>query len=296
MIGGGFQNEMRANFDPLLADLDEATDLGVLVAGGYGLFLKQQWLLQNPQIPIIISLDQWQDFVPRVTKDLDLVLSLQLIASADAQQSILGVLTKHQFTVSDRNPRWQFVKMLPAGRTIMVELHAPLPTIGIQGLVADRIRLKRKPSLGDAGIHGRTNPEAVGCDLHPLRFEQNGFAYHVPNPLTWSIMKLTAAQDRWQRSMSVQHAEGDRAFSREQAIKHIGDACRIVAMVTRDENDQIPDVAAVIKASEQFQKAAEIVALSFPEEDGWMSQVLANHWNSAHLTMIRNTLVRWFHG
>jgi hypothetical protein len=57
----------------------------VLVAGGYSLFLKQRWLFADPQHPTVIRLEDWRDATPRMTKDLDLIIGLELLASAEAQ-------------------------------------------------------------------------------------------------------------------------------------------------------------------------------------------------------------------
>jgi len=45
-------DEMRPIFGPLLSDLNAGRQKNILVAGGYGLFLKQSWLLGNPDVPV----------------------------------------------------------------------------------------------------------------------------------------------------------------------------------------------------------------------------------------------------
>src|ERR1019366_8372499 len=165
-MSGVAGDPMWPHFGPLWMDLQKVGGDDLLVAGGYGLFLKQNWLLANLTVPIIIPLAQWRDTTPRVTKDFDFIIGLDLIAEAEAQKGVLAALEKHGFKVTTTNPRWQFEKPLGEDRKVVVEIHAPLPLDDRVGLQADRIRVKSKPSLHNDGIHGRTNPEAVGCDLH----------------------------------------------------------------------------------------------------------------------------------
>lgn len=288
------QDEMRPLFGPLLADLFEGRDGGILVAGGYGLFLKQSWLLQHPELPIIVPISQWRDNTPRVTKDLDLVVGLDMISDAATHAQVLQTIEKHGFKVSEKNPRWQFIKELPQARKVIVELHAPFPPTHVSGLAADRIRVKRKPSLGERGFHARTNPEAIGSALNPFRFQVDGMTVLVPNPITWSIMKLTAAHDRWKSANHPDKPEDFRSFSRAQAIKHAQDVCRMVAMVSRDESDATPPIIEALRDTAEFQRAALIVAESFRNDDQWASQVLSEYWSDESFAIIRNTLGTWF--
>lgn len=287
-------DEMRSLFGPLLADLNQGRDGGILVAGGYGLFLKQSWLLQHPEVPIVVPIDQWLDNTPRVTKDLDLVIGLDLISDAAAHQQVLETIENHGFKVSEKNPRWQFIKELSQMRKVIVELHAPFPDQHESGLVADRIRVKRKPSLGERGFHARTNPQAIGSGLNPFRLEVDGMAILVPNPITWSIMKLTAADDRWKTANHPDKPEEFRSFSRAQAIKHAQDVCRMVAMVSRDESDATPSIIEALRTKAEFQRAAMIVAESFANDDQWVSQVVSEYWSNDSFSIIRSTLGAWF--
>lgn len=288
------QDELWPHFVPLWNDMNDSVGKSLLVAGGYGLFLKQNWLLGNQDVPIIVPVGEWRDNTPRATKDLDLVIGLDLIAEEKFQKEMLRALEKHDFKVSELHPRWQFFKNVTETRKVIVELHAPLPAKGSPGLQADRIRVKRKPSLGSDGIHGRTNPEAIGCDLQPFKFELEGMEIPVPNPVTWSIMKLTAAHERWAISQDPNQKEELRTFSRVQAIKHAQDVCRVVAMVTRGESDTTNSVLDAIRTAPEFLNAAQIFANSFSDDEQWVAQVLADNWSAANFMLIRTTLGTWF--
>ena len=99
---------------------------------------------------------------PRATKDIDLVIGLKLIADQGPNERFAEVLAQHGYSVTELNPRWQFENTLRHDRKVVVELHASLPWETHPNLSVDDIRVKHKPSLGKAGVHGRTNPEAVG--------------------------------------------------------------------------------------------------------------------------------------
>ncbi len=281
------------HFGPLWTDLQATASQSILIAGGYGLFLKQRFLRANAGIPVVIPLDRWTNASPRVTKDLDLVIGLDLIAEANSQKAFLSALEKHGFSVSENNPRWQFEKRVSESHTVVVDLHAPWPSQDQSNLQADRIRVKRKPSLGEEGIHGRANPEAVGCDLHPFRFVVDGMSVPVPNPVTWSIMKLTAMRDRWIISDDAAQSEERREFSRLQAIKHAQDVCRVVALVTRDERDTTPTVVEAIRATPEFTNANLIFNTLLTDDERLAAQIAAG-WSPEDFNLIRSTLSSWF--
>ncbi len=78
------------HFIPLWRDLAAACSTTILVAGGYGLFLKQRWLSSQASLPTVVPIQNWLDTTPRVTKDVDLVLGLDLIKDAGQQKSVMA--------------------------------------------------------------------------------------------------------------------------------------------------------------------------------------------------------------
>ena len=95
------------DFRSLWSDLPLADDK-ILVAGGYGLLLKQRWILDTRNQPIVTPIENWRDGSPRVTKDIDIVVGLELLASIKVQEKMVAALGKNQFKVVEDNPRWQF--------------------------------------------------------------------------------------------------------------------------------------------------------------------------------------------
>ena len=288
-------DELWAHFQPLWQDF-LAIGRDVLVAGGYGLFLKQQWLLQQDAPEIVLPLSRWQDATPRVTKDLDLVVGLDLVADQTRNEQLLSALSAQGFCVSE-NPagkRWQFVKELGDRRRVIAELHTPSPSAGYENLKTDGIRVKHKPSLGEDGVHGRLNPEAVGASIHSFSFSYQDTPLMLPNALTWSIMKLSAAADRWQLSQDGNSDAELRSFSNAQAIKHGNDVFRIIAMMSRAERDSCEAVKEEIQGFPEFQHAAEIYRNFFVGAEQWADEVLQSNWLPEDRMIMHSVLASWF--
>ena len=284
------------HFSPLWRDLGAASSTNILVAGGYGLFLKQRWLSEGSMSRTVVPIQNWQDATPRVTKDVDLVLGLDLIKDAAHQKSVITALNKNGFEASDRphEQRWKFIKRLQGNQLIVVEMHAQRPDPAEAGVTATDKRVKHKPSLGEQGVHGRTNPEAVGSELHPFQFAMDGIDLNVPNPVTWSVMKLTATSDRWALSQEPQLDVEPREFNREQAAKHAQDVYRIVAMMTMEERDRASEVVASIVETDAFRIATRCWQKHFAETPIPVVQQLGTKWLSDDATTIREVLSGWF--
>lgn len=284
------------HFSPLWNDLDAASSNDILVAGGYGLFLKQKWLADGSQSRTVVPIQNWLNTTPRVTKDVDFVLGLNLIRNASQQEIVVNALKKNGFEASERLPeqRWKFLKRLEGNQEIIVEMHAQRPASDDAGLKATDRRVKHKPSLGEQGVHGRTNPEAIGSEMHPFRFAIDGIALNVPNPVTWSVMKLTATNDRWASSQDLQFDEESRDFSRAQATKHAQDVFRVIAMTTMDERDQAGDVVASIEKTDPFRVAAESWQNHFTAEPIAVVQQVKANWSVDDAATIQDVLSGWF--
>ena len=278
-------------FGPLWKDIQSIGQKHVLIAGGYGLFLKQTYLLSNQDVLVVVPFERWPDTRPRVTKDLDIVLGLDLIVDAEPNKQLSQTLRNHSFQVSAENPRWQFERQVLGSQKVIVELHAELPSDPQQNLKVKDFRVKHKPSLGDHGIHGRTTPGAVGCELYPFLFEIDGVPVSVPNPVTWSIMKLDAANNHWRKSNDSNRTEEQRQLNRVQAIKHAKDLCRDVAMSTRDEIDTAPMIVDAIRPSPAYTRAITIFDTLFT--DIQLRATMADGWIEDDFALIQSTLDAW---
>jgi hypothetical protein len=285
-----------SHFQPLWRDLVAACSTNILVAGGYGLFLKQLWLSNSAVLPTVVPIPNWLDATPRVTKDVDLVLGLDLIKAASHQKSVVSALTHNGFEASDRahEQRWKFLKRLQGDQLIVVEMHAQRPDPDLDGITVTGKRVKHKPSLGEQGVHGRTNPEAVGSGLHPFQFSLDGVNLVVPNPVTWSVMKLTATRDRWVSSQDLASGEDSREFNRLQAAKHAQDVYRIIAMMTMEERDRASEVIELLNGTDAFNTAKQFWQNNFADNPIPVVLELGAKWRPDDAATIRGVLSGWF--
>jgi hypothetical protein len=244
------QDGLWPHFVPLWTDLRAITPK-LLLAGGYALFLKQRWLISRARsistssgatlvddkgaaltavtVPTVIDMTRWSDVNPRVTKDFDFIVSLELIASEGDQKTLSGVLAKHGFEVVARNARWQFEKKVTSDQSVLLDFHAPSPTEPRDDLRVDERRVKPRRSLGPTGIHGHKNPEANATELHPFTFAYQAVELWVPHPLAFAIMKLMAMSDRWRAASAAAASPEERLTEGRLARKHAEVRKRIVS-------------------------------------------------------------------
>lgn len=230
----------------------------------------------------------------RAPNDLDIVVGLDLLADDEAQRSIVQALERNEFKVVEEHPRWQFEKQLDPDRQVLVDLHAEVPESENQNLALDKLRVKHKPSLGDHGVHGRRNPEAAGCSLHPFLFQIGEITISVPNPVTWSVMKLISTRDRRRKAEDTDSEEEYRNFHHLEAMKHARDVARIVAMMTRDERERAQEVITEVRERLYFAEAVTACDQLFLRSEGWGGQVAARHWRANDFRLIRAVLGDWF--
>jgi hypothetical protein len=313
-MSDGYVDGLWPHFAPLWTDLRGITP-DVLLAGGYGLFLKQRWLASQigllatergniittekgggiivNEIRTVVDLSRWIDGVPRATKDFDLVVGLDLIASPTSQGQVAQAIEKHEFAVVPGNERWQFRKKITDNQNVMLDFHAFAPGAARADLRVGDLRIKPKPSLG-LGIHGRKNPEAVGSNLHPFAFTMDSVAVQVPNPVTMAMMKMVAMRDRRLKGQDANLLPEHRSTAERLAVKHANDLFKVVAMATREENDRIGEVLADVAGAECFDATVHAFAEYFRSDDGWGTQVVRGSWRPDDFELIRTTLGGWF--
>jgi MoaA/NifB/PqqE/SkfB family radical SAM enzyme len=152
--------------------------------------------------------------------------------------------------------------------------------------------VKRRPSLR---FHGNKNDELAGYDLHPCRFEYDQITLAIPNPVTFAIMKITAAQEQWERWENPgQDPRYGKKENREKAIKHAEDVFRVIAMVTREEADRSEEILEAIRSSKAYEKAADAAKASFIELGPWGAEAARERWNPEDFERMRAILREWF--
>ncbi len=306
-------DKLWPHFAPLWKDLQRiAPDL--LLVGGYGLFLKQQWLLSQlsflgpetgdttatqreeelvvNEVRTVVPIERWKNQTPRVTKDFDILASLDVIASSEQQRQFHDALIEHGFVFKIK--LWQFEKKIGEDQSVILEFHAPSPKEKRDDLRLEGKRVKPKPSLGEFGIHGRENAEAAGSEFHPFSFIHSGVEILLPNPVTLTLMKLIATRERHQRSENASSLAENRPKERRQAQKHAEDVCRVVAMMTLEERDSADFILASVRDTQVFKDAQSTFSEYFQTNESWGSQAVIDKWENNDFDVIRETLAAWY--
>ncbi len=273
----------------------KAVDPHLQILGGYGLFLKQEWLLDTEHsAPCFIPIDEWSgELVPRTTKDMDIGIDLATLASTESQQSIQELIARSGYTYSKDKKCWGLNKAVTdqnaASDEIELEFHSSAPGLEWEGILkADRIRTKPHKSLG-FGIHGRTNPELVAFNRF-FSFTWDGLEISIPNILTAAMMKLVAFEDR----LTSYQQEPAKEYQREQAIKHARDVFRIVAMSTESELVGLPSTIDAIRRDGVYTQCQAIIQkyFSLSSQEGYA--FAQSYWREDQITLITGQLVEWF--
>lgn len=300
-MSDGVQDELWPYFVPLWTDLRVIAP-GLLLAGGYGLFLKQQWLVSQlhslgtaDEVRTLVAIHRWKNPTPRVTKDFDFIAGLDLIASPEEQHRLHVALEKHDFKVVPANARWQFEKKIGAGRSVVLDFHTPSPAGKRDDLRVQSRRVKPHRSLGQTGIHGRENPEATSSELHPFSFTYGGMEIVLPNSVTLALMKLVAMRDRRLASQDAAKSADERRIEEGQARKHAEDVYRVMAMMTREESELAGNILDAVRVTSVFVAATDTVSKFFRNDEDWGAQVVAGDWAPEDFRLIQATLAARFH-
>ena len=285
--------DLWPDFVPLWIELNKIAP-GFQLAGGYGLFLKQRWLLTEPAIPVLVPLEHWHNSQPRATRDLDVIVELDFIASRSNHEQIDTLFKAQGFSAVPGRERWKFERKIEPGRTIILDLLAPKPDEARTDLQSDGSRVKPRPRLKSIGIHGHQNTEIVGNELYTLTFTLDDAVITVPNPVTYAIMKMVAARDRLYKSRDPEKGEEARREEEGQARKHTEDVYRVLAMMTLDESDRASEILAEIRTTLAYQDACSIYIGHFAAADSWGSQNIAAQWTPEDFTQMQGVLASWF--
>ena len=251
----------------LLDILSEAPFADLIIAGGFGIRVKQERLNQITAKTLISPFPH-----ARATGDLDIFLNMDIFEDEELGSEIHRVLTKLGYKV--RNFNWQFHKPLGdafPNRTVKIDLLSRQPVTG-EDVPVRPIRGKAMPSppplkVGKGLVHGFQTIEAfaLDCDLTRLPVRGRTTAEEeierevmTPHPYTWLNMKVRAAHD-W-----LKMEQGDKE-KKPFAEKHPFDVYVLTAMLMEDEIERCSELATEFAnhkvASEIRAEAHELFAM-----------------------------------
>jgi hypothetical protein len=224
-----------------------------IVAGGYGLYLKQHSILHSGTRTLLRP-----ELLPdnRTTHDIDLFLRAEVVVSASRMMSVRRALDRLGFAAVPGSEYLQFAKAVePVGSIKIDFLVGPLGDLFDPKLVKRDDRRVRPKAFG--GLHAHPLDEAIAVEEHTsaVPLGDTGVSVEVPQPFTYLLMKLLAFRDRC-------HDE-----RKDMARHHALDIYRIIAMITPEEDSVIRALAATHLDHPKVVEARRVVGERFAAQD-----------------------------
>lgn len=79
-----------------------------------------------------------------------------------------------------------------------------------------------------------------------------------------------------------------------QAPEHAHDACRVMAMITRRENESAHQVLEAVRPTTVFADVADTFRSYFLGDAAWLPPFEAENWRAEDFKLIQDTLATWF--
>ena len=239
---------------------DVAKDL--ILAGGYGILLKYQHLVEN-NVPTLYS--ETLDMNIRPTQDMDFFVPLNFWTEMKRAEAVRKHLNKLGYTAEV--PNLHFAKpwndKVPEMKMKMkIDLLARLPR-------EEKVQV-RDMRVGKGPLHARHAAEGFAIDDSPIRVSLRGNNSQgveveaevlVPHPYAFLNLKVKAAYDWLQEKQGKQAPKPDKRLE-----KHVADVYRLVGMLTDAELAEAEKLASQYAAAEdavirehvlEVQRAAE---------------------------------------
>lgn len=228
------------------------------MAGGYGLYLKQQHL-ESQSLETVLDVEMWP--APRATNDLDVFLAAEVVTDSDSMEAIRSVLDKLGYLEIESAKFYQFVKPISIAQQVKLDLLAgPLGRYE-ECVKRDTRRVRPRRSVK---LHARRVDEALDLEEGCTEIEVTGWLSSgerhaakvlVPQPFSYLMMKLFAFRDR--------KDDEDKDMGRHHAL----DVLRIVAMMTRHEYEETHRLFGMHAEQEPVRQARQIARECFADED-----------------------------
>lgn len=250
--------------DPLrttLLDLDAALnwDQRLILGGGYGLFLKQRYLADHPEIQTLFPVHDLPE--ARTTKDIDLILRAEIVTDSVSMKRIREALDALGFSVVESAKYMQFVRPAGPGEVKIDLLAAPLGQHEAR-VPRDPRRVKPRPSVE---LHASKLEEALAVDRHAMMIPLSGLLstsqQHtaevlIPQTFSYLLMKLLAFRDRLN--------DENKDLGRHHAL----DIYRIVGLLTKDEDAAVKQLSREFAAHPTAILARDTASQYFVEPEG----------------------------
>jgi hypothetical protein len=250
---------LEASLLDLLYELRD-TNLALILAGGYGLYRKRQYVLQTGA-----RLMMQQVPPARSTNDLDVFLRTEALANSEQAKLLREALDRLEYRVIKGAENYQFVRAIPiagALREVKIDLLTREPDPAqYPNLKYDQRRVRPRPSVD---LHAHTTKEAIAIEDDPIQIMLSGVrttgmeysaAIYLPQAYPYLMMKLFAFRDQYQREW--------KGFGREHAL----DLYTLISILTEAEYRRTLELAAQYQTSSTAEEARQIVSSLFANPD-----------------------------
>ena len=247
----------------------------LMIGGGFGLFLKREHLKRGNEKTIIEQPELWPK--ARSTKDLDVILPLELLVDSERRRPLADALSRLRYHPIEESKYWQFAQPGDPGEGkpgIKVDLLGG-PLLGLLGRFERQFqkdnRRWRAKSKGQPSVHlhARKTLEAIGVEEEPLFIpiegrrstgEQYQAQVCLPQAFPYALMKLFAFRDQ----------KDNPDPRKDKGRHHALDLYAIVAMMTEPEYEFAKRAREKYAGNAKVREAAEIIRQDFagPESIG----------------------------
>jgi hypothetical protein len=288
---GDLRDVLRASLLDLLYELRE-TDVRLILGGGFGIYLKWDYLRRSGARCLI-------DVIPqaRSTKDLDFFLHTALLADSRRAKLLAEALERLGYRVVPGRECYQFEKEVSHQghpQPVRIDLLTREPVSPERArLEVKRIQVKPKSR---AGIHAYRTEAALAVEDSPIELvikgsRSSGEAFHapvfLPQPFSYCVLKLFAFRDQHQ----------DEHERRDRGRHHALDLYSLIAMMTEEEYETSLALSRKYREEEAVREARRIVrdCFSGPSEIGMIRMQEHGYFTSdLDLDQFRSVLVEFF--
>ncbi len=248
---------LQASLLDLLYELRDQ-EIRLIVGGGYGLYLKQRHLRETGDRTLLQLFPE-----ARSTNDLDLFLSTEVLADSRRARLMADALARLGCAPVEGARYLQFVRSVPTAwgvREVKFDLLTGPPHPAVDLRLIKRDSRRWRPRGEKIPLHAHPAPEAVGLEDEPLEISLRGRrtngeefvgSIFLPQPFTYTLMKLTAFWDR--------KDDPDKDLGRHHAL----DLYTILATTTEQEWDTACRVYREHQYEDAVQAAGTVVRIYF---------------------------------
>jgi hypothetical protein len=232
----------------------------LIIGGGYGLYLKQLYLIELPEIQTFFRLQDLPE--ARTTKDIDLILRAEVVTDSNFMKEIRAALDSLDFRVVETAKYTQFIRDTERGEVKIDLLAGPLGEFA-KRVPRDPRRVKPRPRVS---LHASKLEEALAVDRDAVRIPitgalSSGIEHQsevlIPQAFSYLLMKLCAFWDRLDDS--------ERSLGQHHAL----DIYRIVGLLTQEEDACVRRLSKEISETPSWRRSGQFPRLTSFRRTAW---------------------------